>query len=65
MHGHFIVESKGDSLVIGGVIGGLAVFALVCVIVIVGGIIFWYRSVYDMTHSIIKVPEKYEDEVKV
>ena len=49
-HGHCIVDSLtsgGDRLAIGGVIGGLAVFALVCVIVIVGGIIFWYRSVYN------------------
>ena len=47
-----IVDSEGGKLAIGGVIG-LAVFALICVVLIVVGILVWHRSVYNMSHSVM------------
>ena len=55
----FVVDSltsEGDRFAIGGVVGGLAVFALICVIVIAVGIILWYMSVYNRTVEFRNTP---------
>ena len=40
------LTSEGDRFAIGGVVGGLVVFALIIVVVIAVGILLWYRSVF-------------------
>ena len=52
----FIVASlisEGDRFVIGGVVGGLVVLALISLVLTVVGILVWHRSVYNMAHPVI------------
>ena len=53
----FIVASlisEGDRFVIGGVVGGLVVLALISLVLTVVGILVWHRSVYNMAHPVIR-----------